>query len=403
MFIDTEKLLNVVLSVLFFPLFFQKDVLMFVWGAGDPMGIMLAKRVLLLLPAMAMLMACWLSMVCLLTVIVRQNRKEFMISIFVTWWDLGRATFWLWGGAFKFLFYLVASIFGLLKFLMVGLWILIQDFVLMPFRLVRSIGQNVLSPGIPWIAVGMTLVWSLLEAAIFTYVTSPLVIDTFSNMTGDQLSENTIRIPLFLFMFFIVLGSYSVLSTWADAIRSKNVGSIVKIGVIEAVAMFVEIIFLYREFVDSLVPWFAQHTSGDFQLGIVGTLLISAITWIGVRGISWFLFASHGTPTIMAVIRGTGVRVNGGGEHSKGKDQLTLTTNFINQIKGEMATIQKMGDELLGSFIIPPLQVLAAAVNFLTLLITMEHLFDLPFRNMEEVMHSKALLQGGSKRKIKVV
>jgi len=118
---------------------------------------------------------------------------------------------------------------------------------------VTQVGDNVVNRGVPWIAVGLTMFWCLLESVIFTYVMTPLVLDTLSNMTGTGLSEQFVRIPLFLFMLFIVLGSYSVLSTWTIALRSRNAITIVKIGVIESVAMFVEVVFLYREFVDALV------------------------------------------------------------------------------------------------------------------------------------------------------
>ena len=228
---------------------------------------------------------------------------------------------------------------------------------------------------------------------------TPLVLDTFSNMTGEQLSELTIRVPLFLFMFFIVLGSYSVLSTLADALKMKSIPNIIKIAVIESVAMFVEVVFLYREFVDSLVPWFAQHASKDFQLGIVGTLAIAGVTWFGVRGLSWFLFAAHGTPTIMAVIRGAGVRPASPDSQPRDVKELLLTYNFINQIKGETGAIRKMGDELLASFVIPPLQVIAACVNFCVLLITTEHLFRLPFKSMEDVMSSDYSLHAPKRMK----
>jgi hypothetical protein len=277
--------------------------------------------------------------------------------------------------------------------------LLVQDIILVPFRFVRSVGENMLNPGIPWIAVILTLVWTLIEATIFTYVTSPLVVDTLANVTGNQLSENFIRVPLFLFMLFIVLGSYSILANWTDTIKKKNWAAMVKIGIIELVAMFVEIVFLYREFVDALVPWFAQHSAGDFQLGIVGILLISAFTWVGVRGISWFLFAAHGTPTIMAVIQGGGVKTDRkNGQSAKVSAMPSYTTEFVNNIKSEMDWIQKKGDELLASFIMPPLQVIAAGINFCTLLFIGHRLFQLPFKSMEEILNNEVFRKASLKK-----
>lgn len=211
-------------------------------------------------------------------------------------------------------------------------------------------------------------------------------------MTGEQFSETFVRIPLFIFMLFIILGSYAVLATLVQAIQSRKVGTIVKILAIEMVALFVEVVFLYREFVDSLVPWFAQYASEDFSLGIFGTLFIASLAWVGIRGLSWFLFANHGTPTIMAVIQATGIqRV----ENQPANQNLTVdyTQGFTHKIKEEMFWVQKKGDELVAAFILPPLQVMAATVNFCTLLVIATHLFQLPFKNVSEVLESKELLQ----------
>jgi len=383
---------KVVLSVLFFPLFFQNEFFAFAWGVGEPWPLRLVKWLFLLPAVLAFILACWVSMASLITIPVRQNRSAFLTGLFITWWDLGRSVFAFWGGAFRFVFYLAAATLAVLKLIVIGAWAVLQDFILFPFRVVKNLGENVTKAGVPWIAVFLTLIWAVLEAAIFTYVTTPVVIDTFSNMTGNELGEASIRIPLFIFMLFIVLGSYAVLSTWTEAVQSKNVAAIVKISVIEGVTLFVEVVFLYREFVDSLVPWFAQHTSGDFELGIVGILLIASLTWFGIRGISWFLFASHGTPTLMAVLRGSGIRVPGNSTVQKDTPATTLIGALWDAVKGDINFVQKKGDEVLGAFIIPPLQVVAAAINFLTLLVTSEHLFRLPFKSIEEVMNSKVVL-----------
>ena len=384
---------KIVVSVLFFPFFFQTDLIHYCWGVGDVgLTLIVLKRIFLLLPALAFILACWVSVLSVLSVIVRHDRIDFVMDLLVTWWDLGRAIIAFWGGAFMFVFALVAGLLGLVKFLVLGVWTLLHDVLLVPFRVVKNVGSNVLAPGVPWIAVTMTLVWGILEAAIFTYVTTPLVMDTLSNMTGAELTELMVRIPLFLFLLFIVLGSYAVLSTWADTIKKKEWASVVKIGVIEVVVMFVEVMFLYREFVDAIVPWFAQHSGGNFELGIGGILAIAAGAWFGVRGISWFLFASAGTPTIMAVIRGSGVASPAADGVARPRTDLSITQGFIEQIKAEMGDIQKRGDDVMGAFVIPPLQLVAAGVNFCTLLLSGQHLFELPFRSLMEVMTSKVVL-----------
>lgn len=392
MYNGSSGILKVIVSVMFFPLLFQDNFINFAWGATDQTWLMIGKRVFLLLPTLAVILGCWISIACLLTVVIRQNRREFLTALLITWWDLGRAVVQFWGGVFNFLFRFVIAIVGLLKTLILGLWSMIQDIIFLPFRILRSMSQNVLSSPIPWIAVVLTFFWCIIEAFIFTYVTTPLVLDIFSNITGEHLNVNLVRIPLFVFLLFIILGSYAVLSTFVDSFKKKNVSSIIGIGAIETVVLFVEVVFLYREFVDSLVPWFAQY-SENFELGILGTLAISCFVWFGIRSISWFLFASHGTPTILYMIQGKGMVILRTAEMQTSK-RVIISTEFVEKIKAETAWIHSKAEDLLAAFMLPPLQLVAASINFCTLLLNSKHLFKLPFKSLSAIANSKELLKG---------
>ena len=392
----TSGAVKFILSILFFPMFFQNAFMEFAWGAGDQAWLMLTKRLFLLLPVCAIIVGCWASVACLLTVPVRQNRREFVTNLFITWWDLGKSIFSYWGGVFKMVLNLLAATLGLARFLILAVWTIIQDVLFAPFELVRRVAQQVIRSPIPWIAVFLTLGWCLIETTIFTYVTAPLVVDTFSNITGEQLAEAFIRIPLFVFLLFVVLGSYAVLSNLVHVVKKRSVSSILGIGAIEIVVLFVEVVFLYREFVDSLVPWFAQY-SENFELGIFWTLAISCFVWFGIRSLSWFLFAAHGTPTILAVIQGKGLKVSTKGKRPKSQF-LEISSGFWDRMKTETPWIQAKGEELLASFILPPLQIVAAGLNFCTLVIITGHLFPIPFKNMEAITYSENLIKNMSKR-----
>lgn len=406
---DASSIGSVVLSVLFFPTFFQKALLEFTWGAGDPLWLASLKRVFLLLPTSAAIVCLWVSILCILTVIVRQRRVEFLKAFFVTWWDFLKSVFAYWGGFFKFLFVLAAALYGLVRIIVLGTWFILQDILLVPFRMIRSVAKSASTPGVPWIAVILTFFWCLVEAVVFTYVMTPLVMDTLSNLTGGELSEGVIRIPLFLFMLFLILGSYAVLAAWTQALATKNVPTILKITLVECVAAFVEVLFLYRELVDSLVPWFAQHTSQDFDLGMGGTLGLGLLAWLGVRGMTWFLFASHGVPVITSIIQGTGLKKPEQSGTKTMEATFAYTVSFYYHFKADADWVKEKSDELLGAFILPPLQVVSATVNFFILLIASRHLFDLPFKGFRDIMRSKELLQakppivkGGKKAKPKL-
>jgi hypothetical protein len=398
----------VILSVLFFPTFFQKTFLDFAWGAQDPVWLMIAKRAFLLLPTGALILCLWASIMALLTVLVRQKRVDFIRAFLVTWWDFMKCVFAFWGGFLKFFWVFVVSLYGLLRVIVMGLWYILQDILLIPFRFISAVAKNVSAPGVPWIAVFLTFFWCLVEAIIFTYVMTPLVTDTLANLTGGELSETLIRIPLFFFLLFVILGSYAVLSAWVEAIRTRNVPAILKITLVELVAAFVEVLFLYRELVDSLVPWFAQHTAGNFDLGITGTLAIGFVAWLGVRGLTWFLFASHGTPIITAIIQGSGFKGPEGQKKSTKVDAFAYTESFFEHFKADADWVKEKTDELLGAFILPPLQVVSATINFFTLILASKLLFDLPFKSFNDIMRSREILEGKparpkAKSKLKLV
>jgi hypothetical protein len=397
MFNQTSGLWEAVLSVLFFPLLFQNGFIEFAWGADNPFWLMAGKRIFMLLPASAIILGCWVTIACLLTVLIRQNRREFLTGMLITWWDLGKSIVYFWGGIIKFLFNLAVAVVQLAKIVFLGLLSLLQELIYTPFRLLRSVSRNVLSSPVPWIAVFLTVFWCIIEAVIFTYVTTPLVVDVFSNITGEHLNLNLIRIPLFLFLLFVILGSYAVLSTFVDSFKSKNMSSIVGIGVIETVVLFVEVVFLYREFVDSLVPWFAQY-SENFELGILGTLAISCFVWFGIRSLSWFLFAAHGTPTILYLIQGKGVVVFNNTNMGDGRLR-SISPEFMEKIKAESAWMREKGEELLSSLMLPPLQVVAAAINFCTMLLNSNHLFSLPFKSISSIASSRVMLKNIDNRR----
>jgi len=395
--LNSESIFKWVFSILFFPTFFQKAFVVFAWGAGDFYWAMLLKRIFLLLPVFAFIAGCWISITTLITLLFRPNRQNLFVALIITWWDLGKTIFSFWAGIVKFVFILLHSVLVLLKIAILGIWSIIQTILIAPFRFLGRLGRNFFGSSVPVIAVILTVLWCIIETSIFTFVTTPLVIDVFSNITGDQLQEYAIQIPLFIFLFFIVLGSYAVLSTFLDTVKSKKISSIFGITVIEIVVLLVEVLFLYREFVDALVPWFAQY-SDNFNLGIFGTLAIACFVWFGVRSLSWFLFASYGTPTLLKIIQGKAIIDKEAVTTSKpvAEDKMT---SFFEAIKNETEWIKQRGEELISAIMLPPLQIIAATINFAILLITSKHLFELPFNSFADITSSKSIISNIAQEK----
>ncbi len=55
------------------------------------------------------------------------------------------------------------------------------------------------------------------------------------------------------------------------------------------------------------------------------------------------------------------------------------------EIKKQMEWMHDTGEEILSAFILPPLQVVAATINFCTLMVHRHPLFELPFKHINDL------------------
>ena len=106
-----------------------KSAFAFVWGAGDPVWLLVLKRTFLIMPLGAAAIGYWTSVLAVPSIVVRQKRRTFVGLVLVTWWDLARATFTFWGGAFRFLMRLGISVLGFAQMLLVGTWAIVQELI----------------------------------------------------------------------------------------------------------------------------------------------------------------------------------------------------------------------------------------------------------------------------------
>src|SRR3972149_8265366 len=146
----------------------------FLWDFSSPLGGTL-KLTLFLLPAFHLIVGMWCTMLAVYTLPFRGGRHEFIAAIVTTWWDSGRAIALFWAGFFRALFLSVGWAWGLIRILAAGLYLAFVELVTLPFALIKRATQSTLRPGVPWIAVTLTLPWSLLEAGIFSYTLYPVV------------------------------------------------------------------------------------------------------------------------------------------------------------------------------------------------------------------------------------
>ena len=66
---------------------------------------------------------------------------------------------------------------------------------------------------------------------------------------------------------------------------------------------------------------------------------------------------------------------------------------MIGHVKKEIGWFHTTGKELLEAYVLPPLQVVAATINFFMLFFTGRHLFSLPLKTLHALMETAEVLK----------
>jgi len=148
---------------------------------------------------------------------------------------------------------------------------------------------------------------------------------------------------------------------------------------------------LYRELIDAITPWLAQQ---GFQLGIVGTLGLALLGWVGVRGMTWFLFGRFGTPALLAIL-GRKAMEGLGAVRAAATADVEFWRGPINALKAEHEWFKKEAQHLMELLTLPVLQLVASGFNFLVVVIMGKPHFNLPFRSLDQVLHSTPIFATG--------
>lgn len=95
----------------------------------------------------------------------------------------------------------------------------------------------------------------------------------------------------------------------------------------------------------------------------------------------------------MAIIQRTGLGNSRGSTFSfKKEDHFKFIQDALDKIKRDIDWCHAKGDEVVSAFILPPMQIVAATVNFFTMLVSAKHLFQLPFKSYKDMLHADQLL-----------
>src|SRR2546427_474427 len=356
---------------------------------GDSFWQILGKFLLLFFPATVLIAGVWGTMVSLYTIPFRSGRGRFLAALVMSWWDAVRMAWFYWFGLVRFLLVFVGWIWGLLRLGVGLLWRTLKNLVTSPFAMLDSSSRQ---PGVPWIAFVLLLFWSAIEATIFTFTLRPTMSELLADLTGYQVNALALVVILWFFLFIIIGGSFACIQVLNEAIKTRAVGQIVAMVLVEITVALFEVLFLYRELIDAITPWLAQQ---GFQLGIVGTLGLALLGWVGVRGMTWFLFGRFGTPALLAILGRKAMEGQQGAARPSAAADLEYWRGPINALKAEHEWFKKEAQHLMELLTLPVLQLVASGFNFLVVVIMGKPHFNLPFRSLDQVLHSTPIFQTG--------
>ena len=94
---------------------------------------------------------------------------------------------------------------------------------------------------------------------------------------------------------------------------------------------------------------------------------------------------------MMAIIQGHGVGSRNVGGESRIASSL-FSVGFTARLRNEFLWVGTEGERLLDAFLVPPMQVVAGALNFVTLLVANRHLLDLPLQSVRDFKDARTLV-----------
>jgi hypothetical protein len=350
--------------------------------------------VLLFFPAMLALAAIWCNQLSLYTLPLRAGRIAFIKTMLLAWWDAALSCWLYWVGLGRFFVVIVGWFFTLARFAVRFVAETFRQLILLPITMTGKVTQTFFRPGVPWVALSMLVFWCLLESVIFSFTLYPTVSEMLGSLVGG-VAPALAKPVLFVFLFLLIMGSFACVHVLAEAFRNREYKYVVQMVLVEIFVMIFEVMFLYRELVDAITPWIAQQTGGKMQLGIVFTLSLATFGWVGIRGMTWFLFGQYGTPPLLAIIsrRPMSADVLAGGIASPSQSVVAPWWRTpIEELKKELAFLHQRATEVLEYLTLPVIHVIAAALNFAMILVASRPVFSIPFQSLHEVFATRQLM-----------
>ena len=361
---------------------------MFRWSFGHEQTIgFIAGEVFLIVPILLIVAGSWSTAASLYTMPFRSGRGRFLTLLLMTWWDAGRSILFFYTGLVRVLVALVGWVIGAVRFGLRMVKSLIVGLIRAPITLIQNSSRSYFEAGgMPWVAFLVLMLWSAVEATIFTFTLQPTLNEVFGGLTGFEPNPRVMAPLLWVFLFMLVAGSFACVHVMNEAIKGRKVGNIVSMVIVESAVMFFEVMFLYRELIDAITPWIAQQSGGTVQLGIGATIGLASFGWMGVRGMTWFLFGRFGTPALIAILSRENME-RGSTPAVKHQEAPSLWRAPIEALKAETKWFHEEAHRMFELLSLPVLQPFAAALNFAVVMVQSRPMFRLPFNSLDDVLH----------------
>lgn len=350
-----------------------------------------AKYVFVLFPVLLGLAAVWCTGLAVYTVPFRSRRIDFISTLLMTWWDAARAAWMYWVGVMRMGAVVIGWLVTLANLAVKLVFEAARQLVLLPLSVTGRMTDRYFRPGVPWIAFVMLIFWCALEATLFTYTLMPTLSQVLADLAGSDQVPRATGILLWLFLFLLIMGSFACLQALVDAVKKREFKFIAQIVLVELFVMFFEVIFLYRELVDAITPWIVQQTGDKFHPGLWFTLGVATFGWVGIRGMTWFLFGQYGTAPLLAFISRQPMTTPEE-QPFMAEPEPAWWHAPLADFKREISWLHERSDQLLEYLALPVLHLVAAALNFAMVLITARPVFSLPFKSLEEITEARETL-----------
>ena len=337
------------------------------------------KYIFLLFPVLLGVVAVWSTGLSVYTLPFRSGRTRFVSLVLLAWWDAALSVWLYWVGMVRVVGLVLGWALGISRLVMRLTMGFLRDVVGTPFAMSGMLMRGYFKPGVPWLGFMMVVLWGALEAAVFTYTLEPRVTTLVADLSGSDESRFAVPI-LYAFVLALVLASFACVQALINAVRTKDPRFIAQIIGIEVFAIFFEVMFFYRGLVEVTMPWIARDNGA--------AVAVAAVSWFGVRGLTWFLFGQHGTPPLLALIARKPL-TEAEMTQPSGMRSEPFWRLAMEDFRRDLDWLHIKSDEMLELLALPVVHLLGAALNFAMILTASRPVFNLPFRSLKEVTESR--------------